>query len=137
MGKKTIKKRIELNTSIKTILNIIISSLIGAVVALLLSIIFSYILSKSPEVSGFISIYLIISVLSGAFICGFIGNKLLLFRGIVSGLICSFPYLLIILCIMLIASDGMLSGLSVLLYLFIIFFSLSGGIVSSNMKRRK
>lgn len=137
MGKKIIKKRIELNTPIKTILNIIISSLIGAIVSLLLSIIFSYILSKSPEVSGFITIYLIISVLSGAFICGFIGNKLLYFRGIVSGLICSFPFLLIILCIMLIASDGMLSGLSVLLYLFIIFFSLFGGIISSNMKRRK
>lgn len=137
MGKKIIKKRIELNTPIKTILNIVISSLIGAVVSLLLSIIFSYILSKSPEVSGFITIYLIISVLSGAFICGFFGNKLLHFRGIVSGLICSFPFLLIILCIMLIASDGMLSGLSVLLYLFIIFFILLGGIVSSNMKRRK
>ncbi len=137
MGKKVIKKRFEANNSINTVVKILLSSLIGVIVSLLLSIIFSFMLSKSPEINDFITIYFIFSVLSGAFVCGFTGYKLLHFRGIVSGLICSFPYLLIILSIMLIASDGMLSGLSILLYLFIVFFSLVGGIVSSNMKRRK
>jgi putative membrane protein (TIGR04086 family) len=137
MGKKIIKKRFEANNSINIVLRILLSSLIGVSVSLLLSIIFSYILSKSPEINDFITIYFIISVLSGAFVCGFTGYMLLRFRGIVSGLICSFPYLLIILSIMLIASDGILSVISLLLYLFIVFFSLIGGIVSSNMKRRK
>ena len=137
MGKKFIKKRYEANNSIKTVLSILLSSLIGVLVSLLLSIIFSFILSKSPEINDFITIYFIISVLAGAFICGFAGYKILHFRGIVSGLICAFPYMLIILSIMLIASGGMLSGLSILLYLFIVFLSLVGGIVSSNMKRRK
>ncbi len=137
MGKTIIKKRIELNATIKTILGIIISSIIGVTVSLLLSVIFSYILSKSPEVSKFIGLYFVISVLSGAFVCGFTGNKLLNFRGIVSGLICSLPFSIFILLIMLVTSNGILSGISVLLFVFIIVFSLFGGIVSSNMKRRK
>lgn len=137
MGKKISKRHIELGTPIKTLLGIIIPCMIGILVSFILSIFFSYVLSKSPEISKFISIYFIISVLSGAFFCGFSASKLLNFKGLISGLICSFPFLSLVLFVMLLASDGKLSVFSIVFLVFVIVVSVIGGIVSSNMKRRK
>lgn len=137
MGKNRTKRHIELSNPIKIILGITISCSIGVFISFLISVIFSYILSNSPEISRFISIYFIISVLLGAFACGFVGSKLLNFKGLFSGLICSFPFTLIIFSIMLFASNGVLSALSAILFVFIIVICVLGGIVSSNMKRRK
>lgn len=136
MGNK-IKKHIEFSLPVKTIIGISLSCIIGIVFSLLLSVFFSYILSKSPEISKFISAYFIISVLSGAFACGFAGSKLLDFKGIVSGIICSFPFSAIIFTIMFLVSDGKLSVYSMMLFLFIVVLCAAGGIVSANMKRRK
>lgn len=137
MGKKIAKKHIELSAPIKTLLGILISCSIGVVVSLVLSVLFSYILSKSPEITKFISVYFIISVLSGAFVCGFSGSKLLSFKGIVSGFICSFPFSILIASVMLFASNGQLSVFSIILFIFIVVLCVIGGIVSANMKRRK
>ncbi len=137
MSKNNTKRRIELSEPIKSIVGIIISSLIGIAVSLILSIFFSYILSKSPEISSFISVYFIISVLFGAFVCGFLGSKLLQFKGLVSGMICSLLYLFITVFIMLFASNGKLSPFVAILLLFIVLFGIIGGITSANMKRRK
>lgn len=137
MGKNRTKKHVEFSAPIKNIIGIFISSLIGVLISFLLSVFFSYILSKSPEISNFISIYFIISVLSGAFTCGFASSKLLNFKGIFSGLICSLPFTAVTLSIMLFASSGQLSILTVVLLIFIVLLSVVGGIVSSNMKRRK
>ncbi len=137
MGKKNIKKRFVLNAPIKTVLGIIIPCFIGISVSLILSILFSYILSNSSEISEFISLYFIISVLSGAFICGFTGSKLLNLKGLFSGLICSIPFSLCTFLIMFIKSDNQLSISALILFLIILIISTVGGIVSSNMKRRK
>lgn len=137
MDKKRTKKHMEFSAPIKNIIGILNSSLIGVLTSFLLSVFFSYILSKSPEISKFISLYFIISVLSGAFVCGFISSKLLNFKGIFSGLICSLPFAAVILSIMLFASSGQLSIITVVLLVFIVLLSVVGGIVSSNMKRRK
>ena len=137
MNKKRTKRHMELSTPIKTVLGILFPCLIGVFISILLSIFFSYILSKSPEISKFISLYLIISVLSGSFICGFTASKLLNYKGLFSGLICSLPFSFVILSIMLLASDGNLSASSLIIICLIILLCVVGGIVSSNMKRRK
>lgn len=137
MLKKINKKYSELSMSVKTFIGIIISALFGFAVSVLLSLLFSYILSNSPEVSSFINIYFIISILFGAFICGFTGNKLLSFNGLLSGLMCSVLYLTIIISLMLIFSDGNIMAYSLVFFIFCVFVSIIGGIVSANMKRRK
>ena len=137
MLKKRNKRHTELSTPIKTVLGILISCSIGVFISIILSIFFSYILSKSPEISKFISIYFILSVLSGSFTCGFTASKLLNFKGLFSGLICSFPFSTVILSIMLFASNGTLSATSFIIICFIVLLCVIGGIVSSNMKRRK
>ncbi len=137
MSKNNKKRRIELSGPIKTIVGISISCLIGIITSLLLSIFFSYILSKSPEISSFVSVYFVISVLLGVFISGFLGSKLLQFKGLISGLICSIPYSLTTIFIMLFASNGQLSPFVAILLIFIMIFGIIGGITSANMKRRK
>ncbi|MBQ8765626.1 MAG: TIGR04086 family membrane protein [Clostridia bacterium] len=137
MLKKINKKYSELSISTKTFIGILISALLGFTVSVLLSLLFSYILSNSPEVSSFINIYFIISILFGSFTCGFTGNKLLSFNGLLSGLTCSILYLVIIISFMLIFSDGNITLYSLVLFIFSIFVSVIGGIVSANMKRRK
>ena len=137
MNKKRAKRHMELSAPIKTVLGILFPCLIGVFISILLSIFFSYILSKSPEISKSISLYFIISVLSGAFTCGFTASKLLNCKGLFSGLICSLPFSFVILSIMLLASDGNLSASSLIIICLIILLCVFGGIVSSNMKRRK
>ncbi len=137
MVKKRTKRHLELSAPIKSVLGMSVSCLIGILISILLSIFFSYILSKSPEISKFISLYFIISVLSGAFACGFTASKLLNFKGLISGLICSLPFSIVILSIMLLASSGNLSVYSIIILVFIVVLCVIGGIVSSNIKRRK
>ncbi len=137
MIKNKLKRHVELSFSTKTFIGIVSSCLIGTIFTILLSIFFSYILSKSPEISSFISAYFIISVLSGSFVCGFIGSKLMQFKGLLSGLICSVPFLSIMFFIMIFACDGKIMPHVIILFLFIILFSIIGGITSANIKRRK
>lgn len=137
MRKKLAKRYVESSMPVRVIMGIVLSCAIGFLVSFLLSVLFSYILSKSPEITNFISIYFIISVLSGSFVCGFIGSKVLYFKGIVSGLICSIFYSILVLSVMLFTSDGILSITIILLLIFIVLSSVVGGVTSANLKRRK
>ncbi len=137
MKKNLVKNYNDLSTPIQIIIGITVSCLIGTISSIILSILFSYVISRSPVISNFISLYFIISVVFGAFVCGFLSSKLLKFKGIISGLISAFSFILLILLIMLIASNGSLSPYVILLVLFVVLFSIVGGIVSANMKRRK
>ena len=137
MRKKLAKRYVESSMPVRVIMGIVLSCAIGFFVSFLLSVLFSYILSKSPEITNFIGIYFIISVLSGSFVSGFIGSKVLYFKGIVSGLICSVFYSILVLSVMLFTSDGNLSITFILLFIFIVFSSVIGGVTSANLKRRK
>ena len=137
MLKKINKKYSELNVYVKNIIGIFISSLSGFCLSIVLSLIFSYILSKSYVIPDYIILFFIISVLIGAFLNGYIGNKLLKYNGLFSGLICSVLYTGLIILLMIFLSDLNLSVNSIILFIFVILFSVTGGIVSANIKRRK
>ena len=137
MRKKSFKKFNELPMSVKNIIYIFISCFIGVLIALILSYIFSFILSHSQNLSKFTGIYFITSVIIGGFFCGFIGTKLLNFKGLISGLITSFPYSSIIFLLMMLLSRKMLNWYSIIFILGIIIITTIGGIISANTKRRK
>ena len=137
MSKKISKRKNEISLPMKNILNLLISSTLGVFSSLLVSLIFSFILSNTTKISDYTSIYLIFSFIIGGFVCGFSGTSMLMFKGVISGLICCVPYTIIMYLIMFVFSEGKLNLHSLLLILVIIFSSAIGGITNTNIKRRK
>lgn len=137
MSKKSSKINIEMSMPLKCFIGLIISSVIGILSTFFVSLIFSYLLSNSETITDYVFVYLIFSVIIGGFICGFLGSSFLPFKGLVSGLICSVPYTIIVYVIMFIFSQGNLNTYSFLLPIFIIVSSVVGGITRANLKRRK
>jgi putative membrane protein (TIGR04086 family) len=137
MRKNTSRRKIELTFPVKNLIGLLVSSLIGATTTLVATLIFSYLISNSETISSYSFIYLIFSVIIGGFLCGFIGSSILPFKGLVSGLMCSALYTIIIYILLFIFSQGNLSAYSFLLVLLMIVSSIIGGITKANTKRRK
>ena len=137
MSKKLSKTKSEISLPLKTLLGFILSTLLGTISSLLVSVLFSYILSNSAEIPDYTFVYLIFSFIIGGFICGFSGSLMLMFKGLVSGLICCVPYTIVMYILMFIFSHGKLNSYSLLLVLIIIVSSAIGGITNANIKRRK
>lgn len=137
MQKKLNRRKSEMPLATKNIVGVIIAGVIGALITILLTVILSLILSKAEFLTESIKAILILTVLSGAVISGFIASKKCSFKGLISGLIAAVPFLFVINTIMLIFSNGRLKSSVVLLYLGAFICSLIGGIVSANTKRRK
>ena len=137
MRKNTSRRKIELTFPVKNLIGLLVSSLIGTTTTLVATLIFSYLISNSETISSYSFIYLIFSVIIGGFLCGFIGSSILPFKGLVSGLMCSAPYTIIIYILLFIFSQGNLSAYSFLLVLLIMVSSIIGGITKANTKRRK
>lgn len=137
MSKKQSKRKSEISLPVKNVLSFFISTLLGTISSLLVSILFSFILSNSSEISDYSFVYLIFSFIVGGFVCGFSGSSMLLFKGLVSGLICCVPYTIFMYIMMFIFSHGKLNPYSFLLVFVMIISSAIGGITSANIKRRK
>ena len=139
MQKRVNRRKKELKPTIKILINFIKSSLIGTFVTLLLSFIFSVILSNRPMLNSqhILLVYFVVSVLIGALINGIISSLSGLFKGIISGLISSILYIIIILIFMLIASSNGLNLYCLFLICGIIIFSIVGGIIGANLKRKR
>ncbi len=137
MRKKIFKNQREISFPVKTALGLIISSVIGIIVSLIVSLIFSYIISKSPIISKLSIIYFLGSIIIGSLVCGFLSNKMLSFKGLISGLISGIPLSTLIFLLMLSFSNGRLNTYSISVLVLILLSSTIGGIISANTKRRK
>lgn len=137
MSKKSLKRNIEMSIPLKCIIGLALSSFIGLLSTLFVSFVFSYFLSNSETITDYVFVYLIFSVIIGSFICGFVGSSFLPFKGIVSGLMSSVTYTIIVFLIVFIFTKGSLNSYSFLLPVFIIISSVVGGITKANLKRRK
>lgn len=136
MQKKLNRRKSEMPVATKNIVGVIIAGVIGALITILLTLILSLILSKAEFLSQSIKAILILTVLSGAVLSGFIASKRCSFKGLISGLIATFPFLFVINAIMLIFSQGKLKSSVILLYVGAFICSSIGGIISANTKRR-
>jgi|GEM_PF-5364396 len=139
MQKRTNKRKKELNPSIKIIVNFTRSSIIGTLVCLLFTLIFSFILTKRAMLNSeiIVLIYFVVSVLIGALVNGFISSRQGHFKGIISRLISSILYSLLILIFMLIASGNTLNSYCFILIVGIVIFAAIGGILGANIKRKR
>ena len=137
MRKKYIKRKLESPSIISKIINIIISCFVGILISLLMSFAFSFILSHSESLSKFTGVYFIIAVYVGGFSCGFLGTKILSFKGFISGLLCGIPYIIFTIILMLLISKQPLNFYSILFIIGALVSNTLGGIISANTKRRK
>ena len=137
MRKKLNKRKQDLPLTTKNLIGIFLSSIIGVIIAFITTVIISLILKNSAFLPKSISALFVISIVIGAFITGFIASKKCSFKGLISGLISSIPYLFIITIIMLFFSHGKLTTSMLFLYIGGIISSALGGIISANTKRRK
>ena len=137
MHKKVSKRKKEIPVSTKNIIGFLISSGIGFVTVLILTLLAALILTKSSTLTNLVAVYFIGSVGISALITGFIASKKCSFKGFISGIIASLPLIFLITIFMLIFSSGRLIPETIILYMGIIVFSVIGGIISANTKRRK
>lgn len=137
MRKKVLKRKNDMSATARNIIGIIISSVIGAVICLILTLVFSYVFANAEVLTNSVSAIFIACIMLGGFFCGALSSRLTAFKGIVSGILTSILYSLIITVIMLFFSDGRLSGNALFLYIGIIIVGIIGGICGANIKRRK
>lgn len=136
MRKKMIKKG-DISSTTRNITGIILSAAIGTVICMVISLAFSYIFANAEILTDSFKAFFVASVLLGVFFCGIFSSRLTYLKGIVSGVLSSIIYLLIITVIMLFFSSGKLSANTAFLYLGIIVVGVIGGICGANIKRRK
>lgn len=136
MRKKVIKKG-DMSSTAKNITGIIFSAAIGTAICLIISLIFSYCFANAEILTDSFKAFFVASVLLGVFSGGIFSSRLTSLKGIVSGILSSTIYLLIITVIMLFFSSGKLSANTAFLYLGIIIVGIIGGICGANIKRRK
>lgn len=137
MHKKSSKRKREMTARNKNIIGIIVSLLAGFIITISISLICALALYKSENLPDSLMLYLTGSVLLGALISGFTASKKCAFKGIVSGLISSVPFVSLNIVLMLIFSKGRLAYESVFLIAGIIICSAIGGIFGANTKRRR
>ncbi len=137
MLKKFNKNITQLSLPLKFISSILLTTLLSSGITILITFIFSYFLSKADKMTEYTVIYLIFSTIIGGFVCGFVGTTVLKFKGIISGLICSVPYIITIFLMMFIYSDGKLNSYSFIMIIIVLISSCIGGITKANFKRRK
>ncbi len=131
------KRKSEMASQSNNLVGILLSNGIGLLFVIIFTLIASLVLTNSANLSNMSSILFVAIILFGAFITGFVASKKCNFKGIISGIISSIPYIFIITFLMLIFSNGRLNIYTSICYLFIFIFSTIGGIVSANTKRRK
>ena len=137
MQKKLSRRKKELTNTTKNIVGIIISSAFGFIMTLIATFMMSFLISKSQKMPGYIGALFLISVSFGCILSGVIASRKCNFKGIISGLTCSFPNALLITVTMLFFTNGNVNEKTIFLYLLIILCSGIGGIIGANMKRRK
>ncbi len=137
MKKRFLRRKNEMSNPIKNIVSLTVSSMLGNILTIILTFLISYIISKSENIPSYLGILFLFCIAAGNILSGIIASKRCNFKGIISGLICSFPNALIITIIMLFFSNSKISEKTLFLYLFIIFCSSVGGIIGANTKRRK
>ena len=135
--RKTIKKKKDISSFNKNIIGLGISAIVGTVISVILTLLFSHIFANSETLSDSISVIFVGCIIIGGLSCGIISARLTEFKGIISGIVSSVIYLLIITIIMLFFTDGRLSATTLLLYLGTSIASIIGGILGANIKRRK
>ncbi len=137
MLKKNKKRNNDMSIPSKNIMGIFTSNVISTAVVIVLTLIVSISLTKSASLTKSTGVVFVIIVLLGSLITGFIASKKCSYKGLISGLISSFPYIFLITFLMLVFSNGKLNIYTSVLFLLIIIFSTIGGIVSANTRRRK
>ncbi len=136
MLKNKLKRMSEMPNCLKVILGLFISSFVGLVLMLLLTLTVSYILKDTELLPDSLILHFLFCEYAGCFLCGFISNKILPFKGIISGLVCGTVLTVIISIIVYFVSSRHLTMLSLVIFTGILV-SVAGGIVSANIKRRK
>ena len=137
MRKKLNKKKQDLPLTTKNIIGVLSSSAIGILITLIVTIIISLILRNTAVFTESIIPLFVVSIAIGTVVTGFIASKRCSFKGLISGIISSIPYLFIITIIMLFFSRGQLATSMLFLYIGGLICSALGGIISANTKRRK
>lgn len=138
MRKNKSRNKLKMDSGIsKNILGITLSAESAIIILVILTILISFILLKSEKISdSYIMHFYFCSVLS-AFIGGFISSKSCTFKGIFSGLISSLVYNFTLTIILLFVCKGKIRPDTGILYALTTGFSVLGGIVGANTKRRK
>lgn len=137
MRRNIAKRKKDVSTFTKNFIGIILSSSIGFTSIIIFTLLSSLILSKTPVLTNSLLIYFIASVAIGSLLTGFVASKKCEFKGLISGALASLPLIFYITIIMLIFSKGRLINETIILFIGILIFSISGGIISANTKRRK
>ena len=135
--RKIIKKKNDISSFNKNLIGLSLSAVVGTIISVILTLLFSYIFANSETLSDSISVIFVACILFGGLICGIVSARLTEFKGIISGIISSVVYFLLITIIMLFFADGRLSATTFLLCLGIFVVSIIGGILGANIKRRK
>ena len=137
MRNKVLKTKNDIPPIRKNIIGLLISGFVSAIISVLFTFIFSYIFVNTETISESLRPMFIGCILLAGFFCGVISSRLTTFKGLISGIISSSIYLLIITIIMLFFSDGRLSANMLFMYFGAILVSGMGGICGANIKRRK
>lgn len=137
MRKKIAKRKKELNLQTKNLLGFLIANIAGLLSTIIFSFLCSMILVKSQILAESLSGYLIGCVILGSLINGFIASKRCVYKGVISGLISSLSFALIITIMMLSFTKGQLASNAFIIHLVIIICSILGGIAGANTKLRR
>ena len=116
---------------------IFVSSLVGTSVIFIATLIFSFLFYKSIDLPRNLHMFLSICIVIGSFVSGYISSFKCKFKGFISGLLSSFVLSLTITVSLLFFSNGHIINKAGFLYILIIIFSVLGGILGANTKRRK
>lgn len=137
MHKKALKKKLDMSSTTKNIIGLLISAVFGTIITVVVSLLFSYIFANAETITNSVSAIFVGCIILGGFFCGIFSSRLTALKGIISGVISSIIYLLIITVIMLFFTDGKLSASTLFLYIGTIVVTVIGGICGANIKRRK
>lgn len=135
--RKKLAKRKEYPVFVEKFVGIMLSTVVGVIITFLLSFLLSFIINKSEKIPENLCWHLLGIIIIGSFTNGFISTFRCKLKGIVIGLISAIPFSLFITVALLIFSNGQIEAKTGILYLFLFMFSIFGGIVGANTKRRK